>query len=101
MARASPTSPGRTVVSRAEITLRVLRTGANIAAQRDPPVEKASKTERELQAYTDELGIRHHAERLAAISGADRVLQVLAEVTRAIAARRAPMPLPVGKLMRK
>ncbi len=66
-----------------------------------PPIEQASKTERELQAYTDELGIRHHAERLEAITGGDRALQVLAEVTRAIAARRAPLPLVVGKPVRK
>ena len=54
-----------------------------------------SSTERELEAYTDELGIRHHAERLEANFGADRVLKVLEEVTRAIAAR--PLPLAVVK----
>ena len=51
-----------------------------------------SKTERELQAYTDELGIRHHAERLEASFGSDRALKVLEEeVTRIIAARRPPL----------
>jgi hypothetical protein len=49
---------------------------------------RQSKTERELQAYTDELGIRHRAERLEANFGRDRALRVLEEVTRAIAARR-------------
>lgn len=39
------------------------------------PRNKASDTERELQAYTDELGIRHHAERLELNFGADRALQ--------------------------
>ena len=52
---------------------------------------RQSKTERELQAYTDELGIRHHAERLEANFGSDRALRVLDEVTRAIAARRPPL----------
>ena len=46
---------------------------------------RLSKTERELRAYTDELGIRRHAERLEANFGADRALQVLEEVTRAMA----------------
>jgi hypothetical protein len=49
---------------------------------------RQSKAERELQAYTDELGIRHHAERLEANFRSDRALRVLDEVTRAIAARR-------------
>jgi hypothetical protein len=49
---------------------------------------RISKTERELQAYTDELGIRHHAERLEANFGSDRALKVLNEVARAIEARR-------------
>jgi hypothetical protein len=49
---------------------------------------RKSKTERELEAYTDELGIRHHAERLEANFGSDRALKVLEEVTRAIQARR-------------
>jgi hypothetical protein len=52
------------------------------------PQEKPSITERELQAYYDEFGIRHHAERLEANFGSDRALRVLDEVTRAIAARR-------------
>lgn len=47
VARASPTSPGRTVVSRAEITLRVLRMGANIAGQRDHGGEAHGPTRRE------------------------------------------------------
>ena len=50
-----------------------------------------TKAERELQAYTDELGIRHHAERLEANFGCDRALKVLEEVTRVIAARRPPL----------
>ena len=41
---------------------------------------RKSKTERELEAYTDELGIRHHAERLEANFGSDRALKVLEEV---------------------
>jgi hypothetical protein len=49
---------------------------------------RQSKTERELQAYSDEFGIRHHAERLEANFGSDRALRILDEVTRAIAARR-------------
>ena len=52
---------------------------------------RQTKAERELQAYTDELGIRHHAERLEANFGSDRALKVLEEVTRAIAARRPPL----------
>ncbi len=52
-----------------------------------------SKTERELEAYTDELGIRHHAERLEANFGADRVLKVLEEVTRAINARHSSLAI--------
>ena len=52
---------------------------------------RQSKTERELQAYTDELGIGHHAERLEANFGRDRALRVLEEVTRAIAARPPPL----------
>ncbi len=52
---------------------------------------RQSKAERELQAYTDELGIRHHAERLEANLGCDRALKVLEEVTRVIAARRPPL----------
>ena len=52
---------------------------------------RKSKTERELEAYSDELGISHHAERLAANFGTDRALKVLEEVTRAIAARRPPL----------
>ena len=66
-----------------------------------PPGEKASKTERELQAYSDEIGIRHHAERLQAISGADRAIEVLEEVARGIAARRLPPPFPMTKPLRK
>jgi len=42
---------------------------------------RKSETERELEAYTDELGIRHHAERLEANFGADRALKVLEEIT--------------------
>lgn len=49
---------------------------------------RKSKTERELEAYTDELGIRHHADRLEANFGSDRALKVLEEVARAIQARR-------------
>jgi hypothetical protein len=52
------------------------------------PNNKASDTERELRAYSDELGIRRHAERLEADLGTDRALQVLEAVTRSIAARR-------------
>ncbi len=49
---------------------------------------RKSKTERELEVYTDELGIRHHADRLEANFGSDRALKVLEEVARAIQARR-------------
>jgi hypothetical protein len=49
------------------------------------PNDKPSDTERELQAYTDELGIRHHAERLEANFGAEHTIKVLEQVTRAIA----------------
>ena len=49
------------------------------------PTNKASDTERELRAYSDELGIRRHAERLEADLGTDRALQVLEDVT-------APLP---------
>ena len=52
---------------------------------------RQSKAERELQAYSDEFGIRQHAERLEANFGSDRALSVLDEVTRAIAARRPPL----------
>ena len=45
------------------------------------PTNKASDTERELRAYSDELGIRRHAERLEADLGTDRALQVLEDVT--------------------
>ena len=38
---------------------------------------RQTKAERELQAYTDELGIRHHAERLEANFGCDRALKGL------------------------
>ena len=62
---------------------------------------RQSKTERELQAYADELGIRHHAERLEANFGADRALEVLERVTRAIAARRPSVPFTVVKPVRK
>jgi hypothetical protein len=65
------------------------------------PTNKASDTERELRAYSDELGIRRHAERLEADLGTDRALQVLEDVTRAIAARRPPVPLIVIKPNRK
>jgi hypothetical protein len=58
---------------------------------------KASDTERELQAYSDELVIRHHAERLEVNLGTDRALKVLEAVARAIAARRPPAPLPFVK----
>ena len=57
------------------------------------PTNKVSDTERELRAYSDELGIRRHAERLEADLGTDRALQVLEDVARAIAARRPPVPL--------
>jgi hypothetical protein len=59
------------------------------------PGNKTSHTERELQAYSDELVIRHHAERLAVNLGTDAALQVLEEVRRTIAARRPPAPLVV------
>lgn len=65
------------------------------------PGNKASDTERELQAYSDELGIRHHAERLEANLGADRALQVLEEITRAIATRCPPASFAVVKPVRK
>jgi len=61
------------------------------------PTNKASDTERELRAYSDELGIRRHAERLETDLGTDRALQVLEDVTRAIAARRPPVRLIVIK----
>jgi hypothetical protein len=61
------------------------------------PTNKVSDTERELRAYSDELGIRRHAERLEADLGTDRVLKVLEELARAIAARRPPVPLVVVK----
>ena len=41
------------------------------------PVNKTSDAERELRAYSDELGIRRHAERLEADLGTDRALEVL------------------------
>jgi hypothetical protein len=66
-----------------------------------PTNNKVSDTERELRAYSDELGIRRHAERLEADLGTDRALQVLEEVTRAIAARRPPVPLVVVKRLQK
>jgi hypothetical protein len=62
---------------------------------------KASDAERELRAYSDELGIRRHAERLEADLGTDRALQVLEAVARAIAARRPPVPLVVVTPLRK
>jgi hypothetical protein len=65
------------------------------------PGIRPSIAERELQAYSDELGIRHHAERLEASLGTDRALQVLEEVTRTIAARRPPAPLVFVKALRK
>jgi hypothetical protein len=55
------------------------------------PQEKPSITERELQAYSDEIGIRHHAERLEANFGTDRAIEVLEQVMRAIAGRRQPL----------
>jgi hypothetical protein len=58
---------------------------------------RLSKTERELRAYSDELGIRQFAERLEANFGTDRALQVLDQVMRAIAARRAPPPTAIIK----
>jgi hypothetical protein len=61
------------------------------------PTNKVSDTERELRAYSDELGIRRHAERLEADLGADRALQVLEDVTRTIAARRAAPPTAISK----
>ena len=61
------------------------------------PTNKASDAERELRAYSDELGIRRHAERLEADLGTDRALQVLEEVTRAIAARRTARIVGVVK----
>lgn len=59
--------------------------------------DKASATERELRAYSNELGIRRHAERLEADLGTDRPIAVLEQVTRAIAARRAPSPTVIIK----
>ena len=61
---------------------------------------RASDTERELQAYSDELGIRHHAERLEANFGADRAIEVLEQVARAIASRRHPPPVVEPPLRR-
>ena len=61
------------------------------------PSNKASDTERELRAYSDELGIRRHAERLEANLGADRAIEVLDQVKRAIAARRAQPPTAIIK----
>src|SRR5262249_41175087 len=55
-----------------------------------------SRTERELEAYTDELCIRHHAARLEANFGSDCVLKALEEVARAIQARRPS--LQAGRL---
>jgi hypothetical protein len=66
-----------------------------------PTNKTTSNTERELRAYSDELGIRRHAERLEADLGTDRALQVLEEVTRAIAARRPPAPLVVVRPLAK
>jgi hypothetical protein len=65
------------------------------------PTNKVSDTERELRAYSDELGIRRHAERLEADLGTDRVLKVLEEVTRTIVARRPPVPLVVVRPVHK
>ena len=65
------------------------------------PGDKPSATERELQAYSDELGIRQHAERLEANFGADRALQVLDEIARGIAARRTPVVFAVVKPVRR
>ena len=45
----------------------------------------------------NELGIRRHAERLEADLGTDRAIAVLEQVTRAIAARRAPSPTVIIK----
>jgi hypothetical protein len=63
--------------------------------------ERATAAERELQAYSDELGIRHHAERLETNFGGDRAIEVLEQVTRAIAARREPVPSAVARPGRK
>jgi hypothetical protein len=65
------------------------------------PGTKPSVTERELQAYSDELVIRHHAERLEANLGTDRAIEVLDQVMRTIAARRAPPPAAVIKAARR
>jgi hypothetical protein len=65
------------------------------------PTNEASDAERELRAYSDELGIRRHAERLEADLGTDRALHVLEDITRAIAARRKPVSLAVVKPARK
>jgi hypothetical protein len=65
------------------------------------PGNKASDTERELRAYSDELGIRRHAERIEENLGADRAIEVLEQVTRAIAARRPPVSLTVVKPVRR
>ena len=65
------------------------------------PVNKTSDAERELRAYSDELGIRRHAERLEADLGTDRALEVLEQITRAIEARRPPVPLVVVTPIRK
>jgi hypothetical protein len=62
--------------------------------------EKASTTERELQAYTDELGIHHHAERLAANLGLAHALEELNQVRREIAAQCEPVAL-AAKAARK
>jgi len=62
---------------------------------------KASDAERQLQGYSDELGIRRHAERLEATFGADRAIEVLEEIVRRIAARRTAVPSPALKPIRK
>ena len=68
------------------------------------PNNKPTAAERELRAYTDELGVRHHAERLVANLGAIRAVEILEQITRSIAARcpspslsSAPIPKQKGR----
>lgn len=49
-----------------------------------PNNRKSTEAERELQAYTDELGIMKHAQRLAEIAGCARATQVLQSALLAI-----------------
>jgi hypothetical protein len=62
---------------------------------------RATAAERELQAYSDGLGIRHHAERLEANFGPDRAVEIIERVARSIAARRQSLPLAAVGPVRK